>query len=156
MASPRPTGALLRVLGLGVGLAVTVGNTVGSGILRTPGEVASHLPRVDLFLIVWLAGGLYAFLGAISVAELGAMMPRSGGYYVFARRAFGPFVAFLVGWTDWLSQWGTIAATAIAVGEFSAQLQPALSVRPVAGATVLALALVQAGGVRWGARAQNA
>jgi APA family basic amino acid/polyamine antiporter len=156
MASPRPTGALLRVLGLGFGLAVTVGNTVGSGILRTPGEVAARLPRQELFLLAWLAGGLYALLGALSIAELGAMMPRSGGYYVFARRAFGPFAAFLVGWTDWLSQWGTIAATAIAIGEFSNQLWPALDVRVVAGGTVLALALIQSRGVRWGAGAQNA
>jgi APA family basic amino acid/polyamine antiporter len=156
MASPRPTGALLRVLGIGFGLAVTVGNTVGSGILRTPGEVAARLPRADLFVLAWVAGGLYALLGALSISELGAMMPRSGGYYVFARRTFGPFAAFLVGWTDWLSQWGTIAATAIAVGEFSNQLWPALGVRSVAGAAVLGLALVQARGVRWGARAQNA
>ena len=113
MPSSRPTGALLRVLGLGFGLAVTIGNTVGSGILRTPGEVAARLPRANLFLLVWLAGGVYALLGAVSISELGAMMPRSGGWYVFARRAFGPYVAFLVGWTDWLSQWGTIAATAM-------------------------------------------
>jgi APA family basic amino acid/polyamine antiporter len=157
MASARPTGTLLRVLGLGFGLAVTVGNTVGSGILRTPGEVAARLPRPDLFLAAWLAGGLYAFLGAISVSELGAMMPRSAGFYVFARRALGPFASFLVGWTDWLSQWGTIAATAIAVGEFAGQLFPALAGRTVAvaGTTVLALALLQARGVRWGSGAQN-
>ena len=158
MPSSRPTGALLRVLGLGFGLAVTVGNTVGSGILRTPGEVAERLPRADLFLLVWLAGGLHAFLGALSVSELGAMMPRSAGFYVFARRAFGPFASFLVGWTDWLSQWGTIAATAIAVGEFAGQLWPALAPRTVAvaGATVLALAALQARGVRWGSGTQNA
>jgi APA family basic amino acid/polyamine antiporter len=156
MPSSRPTGALLRVLGIGFGLAVTVGNTVGSGILRTPGEVAARLPRTDLFLLVWVAGGLYAFLGTVSIAELGAMMPRSGGYYVFARRAFGPLVAFLVGWTDWLSQCGTIAATAIAVGEFAAQLWPALPGRAVSLGTVLALALLQARGVRRGAQAQNA
>jgi APA family basic amino acid/polyamine antiporter len=158
MASSPPRGALLRVLGIGFGLAVTVGNTVGSGILRTPGEVAARLPRTDLFLAVWVAGGLYALLGALSVSELGAMMPRSGGFYVFARRAFGPFAAFLVGWTDWLSQWGTIAATAIAVGEFAGQLWAPLAGRTVAvaGATVLGLALLQARGVRWGSGAQNA
>src|SRR5437899_1688872 len=103
-------GRLLKVLGLGFGVAVTVGNTVGSGILRTPGEVAARLPRPGLFLAVWVAGGLYALLGASVISELGAMMPRSGGFYVFARRALGPFPAFVVGWTDWLSQCGTSAA----------------------------------------------
>jgi APA family basic amino acid/polyamine antiporter len=78
------------VLGLWFGLAVTVGNTIGAGILRAPGEVAAQVPAVGAYLGVWIAGGAYALLGAISMAELGAMMPRSGGMYVYARRALGP------------------------------------------------------------------
>jgi APA family basic amino acid/polyamine antiporter len=155
----RPgAGALLRVLGVGFGLAVTVGNTVGSGILRTPGEVAAQLPRTDLYLLVWLAGGLYALLGALSVSELGAMMPRSGGYYVFARRAFGPFTGFVVGWTDWLGCCGALAAAAIAAGEYAAMLWPPLAGRQVAvaAAVTVGLSLVQGRGVRWGSAAQNA
>src|SRR5688500_7151792 len=108
---------LLRVLGVGFGLAVTVGNTVGAGILRAPGEVAAQLPQVGPFILVWVAGGVYALLGAFALSELGAMMPRSGGYYVFARRALGDFPAFVVGWTDWLAQCGTIATASILVGE---------------------------------------
>jgi APA family basic amino acid/polyamine antiporter len=149
--------SLLRVLGVGFGLAVTVGNTVGSGILRTPGEVAAQLPQVGLFLVVWLAGGLYALLGAVSLSELGAMMPRSGGYYVFARRALGDFPAFVVGWTDWLAQSGTIATSAILVGEYGGDLFPPLRGRQVttAVATAVGLALLQARGIRWGSLAQN-
>ena len=75
-------GTLLRVLGVGFGLAVTIGGTIGMGILRTPGEVAAQLPTPELFIGVWILGGVYALLGAISVAELGAMIPRSGGWYV--------------------------------------------------------------------------
>jgi APA family basic amino acid/polyamine antiporter len=150
---------LLRVLGLGFGLAVIVGNTVGSGILRAPGEVARDLPPrwgAAGILAVWLAGGLYALLGALCLSELGAMWPRSGGYYVFARRALGDFAGFVVGWTDWLAQSGTIAAASILVAEYAAPLHPALGGRPVAVAlaTAIALAVVQARGVRWGARAQ--
>src|SRR5678816_285424 len=78
-------GHLLRVLGVGFGLAVIIGNTIGAGIFRAPGTIAEQLPAPAPFLLVWLAGGLYALLGAISVAELGAMIPRSGGQYVFAR-----------------------------------------------------------------------
>jgi hypothetical protein len=58
------TGGLLRVLGVAFGLAIVVGNTIGMGILRTPGEVASHLPSVPLFLGIWVAGAVYALLGA--------------------------------------------------------------------------------------------
>jgi basic amino acid/polyamine antiporter, APA family len=148
---------LLRVLGVGFGLAVTVGNTVGAGILRAPGEVAAQLPQVGPFLMVWVAGGVYALLGAFALSELGAMMPRSGGYYVFARRALGDFPAFVVGWTDWLAQCGTIATASILVGEYLGDLFPSLAGRQVATAatTALVLALVQARGIRWGALVQG-
>src|ERR1700759_4697613 len=95
---------LLRVLGVVFGLAVTVGITIGMGILRTPGDVAKQLPNPLLFIGAWLVGGLYALLGAVSVAELGTMIPRSGGFYVFARRALGDYPGFLVGWSDWVSR----------------------------------------------------
>jgi basic amino acid/polyamine antiporter, APA family len=148
---------LLRVLGVGFGLAVTVGNTVGAGILRTPGEVAAQLPAAGPFLAVWVAGGLYALLGALALSEVGAMLPRSGGYYVFAHRAFGPFAAFVVGWTDWLAQSGTIATASILVGDYAGQLVPGLAGHgmAVALATAVGLALLQARGVRWGALAQG-
>src|SRR5216684_2195131 len=84
-------GTLLRVLGVGFGLAVTIGGTIGMGILRTPGEVAAQLPTPKLFIGIWIVGGIYALLGTISVAELGAMIPRSGGWYVFVHRAMGNY-----------------------------------------------------------------
>src|SRR5256885_13312994 len=92
-------GQLLRVLGVVFGMAVTVGITIGMGILRTPGEVAAQLPALWLFIGVWALGGLYALLGTVSVAELGTMIPRSGGWYVFVRRALGEYPAFVVGWS---------------------------------------------------------
>src|SRR5207237_4277741 len=110
-------GRLLRVLGVSFGLAVTIGGVIGMGILRTPGEVASELPRTWLFIGVWLVGGLYALLGTISVAELGAMIPRSGGFYVFAHRALGNYAGFVVGWSDWLSTCATIHVISVVVGE---------------------------------------
>src|SRR5437763_607995 len=106
---PKSSGHLLRVLGVGFGLAVTIGGTIGMGILRTPGEVARQLPTPTLFIGIWIVGGIYALLGAISVAELGAMIPRSGGFYVFAHRALGNYAGFVVGWSDWLSTCATIA-----------------------------------------------
>jgi len=76
---PKQSGRLLRVLGLVFGLAVIIGNTIGAGILRAPGGVAELLPNKWLFLGAWLVGGLYALLGSIQIAELGTMLPRSGG-----------------------------------------------------------------------------
>src|SRR5437588_12339762 len=117
-------GTLLRVLGVGFGLAVTIGGTIGMGILRTPGEVAKQLPTPTLFIGIWIIGGLYALLGAISIAELGAMIPRSGGFYVFAHRALGNYAGFVVGWSDWISSVTTIAVISMVVGEYSGVLVP--------------------------------
>ena len=65
-------------------------------------------------------------LGALQLAELGAMIPRSGGQYVFARYALGEYPGFIVGWSDWISTCGTTAAVALVVGEFAVALFPAL------------------------------
>src|SRR5215207_794402 len=150
-------GRLLRVLGVLFGMAVTVGITVGMGILRTPGEVAQQLPHPWLFLGAWLLGGVYALFGAVSVAELGTMIPRSGGFYVFARRALGEYPGFVVGWSDWLSTCGTVAAVALVIGEYAGLLVPALAGRgpAVASGVTVAFALLQWRGVRWGSRSQE-
>jgi basic amino acid/polyamine antiporter, APA family len=158
MIQRSTAGGLLRVLGLAFGLAVVIGNTIGMGILRTPGEVAAHLPSVPLFLGIWVAGAAYALLGALSLAELGAMYPRSGGLYPLARRGLGPYPGFVVGWTDWLATCGSIAAVAIVLGEYAGPL-----VSPLAGleawtasSVVVAFALLQWGGIRIGDAAQQA
>ncbi|MDT7807917.1 MAG: basic amino acid/polyamine antiporter, family [Acidobacteriota bacterium] len=150
-------GHLLRVLGVVFGLAVTIGITIGMGILRTPGEIAARLPNAWLFIGVWLVGGVYALFGAFSVAEMGTMIPRSGGFYVFARRALGEYPGFVVGWSDWLSTCGTVAAVALVIGEYAGLLVPALAGRTLAVASVVAtaFAILQWRGVRWGSRSQE-
>jgi basic amino acid/polyamine antiporter, APA family len=150
-------GRLLSVLGVGFGLAVTIGNTIGAGILRTPGEVAAHLPDFWLFIGVWVAGGFYALLGAVSIAELGTMIPRSGGQYVFARDALGEYAGFVVGWSDWISTCGTTAAVSIVIGEYAVVLLPALAGRATALALAGAIffAVLQWRGIRWGSGVQN-
>ena len=146
------------MLGVGFGVAVAVGNTIGAGILRAPGEIAGQLPHGGLFVAVWLAGGVYALLGAVQIAELGAMIPRSGGQYVFSRYALGEYAGFLVGWSDWISTCGTTAAVSIVAAEFVAVLFPRLVAwRPaLAIAIAVAFALIQWRGVRWGSVVQNA
>ena len=150
-------GHLLRVLGVAFGLAVIIGNTIGAGIFRVPGSIAEQLPSLIPFLLVWIAGGVYAFLGAISLAELGTMIPRSGGQYVFSRYALGEYAGFIVGWSDWISTCGTTAAVALVIGTFSGALVPALDGKAPAIAVAVAIffALLQWRGITWGSNVQN-
>jgi APA family basic amino acid/polyamine antiporter len=148
-------GGLLRLLGVVFGVAVAIGNTIGSGILKAPGEVASLLPTPVLFLGVWALGGLYAFLSALSIAELGTMIPRAGGQYAFARRALGDYPGFVVGISDWLSTCGSTAAAALVIGEYLAVLVPGLrAVALAVGVTVL-FAVLQILGVVVSGRVQE-
>src|SRR5215216_3646725 len=148
----KTQGHLLRVLGVGFGLAVIIGNTIGAGIFRAPGSIAEQLPAPTPFLLVWIAGALYAFLGAISIAELGTMIPRSGGQYVFSRYALGEYAGFIVGWSDWISSCGSTAAVALLIGTFTGALFPALSghVKIVAAAVAMIFAFLQWRGIVWG------
>ena len=150
-------GRLLRVLGVGFGLAVIIGNTIGAGIFRSPGTIATLLPNYWLFLSVWLIGGLYALFGAFQIAELGTMLPRSGGQYVFARHALGEYAGFIVGWSDWISTCGSTAAVSLVIGEFMGALFPTLAGRSVSVAAVVAItfAVLQWRGVLWGSNVQN-
>ena len=116
------SGHLRRVLGVGFGLAVSIGGTIGVGILRTPGLVAEQLHVPSLVVFVWLAGGIYTLLGASCLTELGLMLPRAGGLYVYVRRAFGNTAGFAVGWTDWLMYCSILGYLSIAIAEFIAAL----------------------------------
>ena len=157
--STKSHGHLLRVLGLGFGLAVIIGNTIGAGIFRSPGEIAEHLPNIWLFLAIWIVAGLYALLGAITMAELGAMLPKSGGMYVFARYALGEYAGFIVGWTDWLSTCGSAAAISIVIGSFTTALFPTLGgtrgILIIASVVTVFFALLQWRGIILGSTAQN-
>jgi APA family basic amino acid/polyamine antiporter len=156
-SSSPDSGKLLRILGVGFGLAVTIGGTIGMGILRTPGGIAKQLPSPKLFIGVWILGGVYALLGALTVAELGTMIPRSGGWYVFVHRAMGNYPGFVVGWSDWLSTCATLAVISMVVGEYTAVLFPALAGRDKSIALVVTLgfAALQWRGIRWGSFTQN-
>lgn len=155
--SNRTKGSLLKILGVGFGVAVVIGNTISAGIVRAPGEIAVWLPSVGLFLGVWVLGGVYALLGANALAELGAMIPGSGGQYAFSRRALGSYAGFVVGWSDWLSTSGATATVAVVIGEYAEVLAPALAGHRVGIAVGVAVffALLQWRGLRWGSWTQN-
>ena len=150
-------GRLLQVLGVPFGVAVIVGNTILVGILRTPGDIAARLPSPALFLGVWLAGGLYALLGALSLAEPAAMVARSGGQYVFVRRALGEYPGFVVGWSDWLSTCAAVSLGAMVITEYLEPLVPALAGRraPAAVVLVVVYGLLLWRGIRIGDVAQQ-
>ena len=145
-------GRLLQVLGVPFGIAVLIGNTIAIGILRTPGDVAARLPSPVLFIGVWVVGGLYALLGAMSMAEPGAMLARSGGQYPFVRRGLGEYPGFVVGWSDWLSTCAPIALGAMVFTEYLEPLVPALAGRrvPAGVALVLCFGLLLWRGIRVG------
>ncbi|MGH7604254.1 MAG: APC family permease [Gemmatimonadaceae bacterium] len=153
----HPPVGLLAVLGVVFGLSVTVGNTIGSGILRTPGVVAQLLPSPIAFLGVWILGALYAALGANALAELATMMPESGGYTVYLTRAMGPYAGFVIGWSDWLSTCSSLALAALVIGEYLTillGLSKGLT-STIASAVILIFALIQWRGVKTGSMAQN-
>ena len=103
-----------------------VGNTIGTGILRTPGEIAAHLGSYSIVIVAWVAGGVYALFCTLAVTELGTMLPFAGGWYVYSRRAFGHYGGFVAGCSDWMVWTVSTAYLAVAFGEFSVELQPAL------------------------------
>ncbi len=158
----RSRGSLVRVLGVGFGLAVTVGNTIAAGILRTPGDVAASFPDPLLFVGIWVVGALYALLGANALAELGTMLPRSGAQYVFARHAFGDYAGFVVGWNDWISTAAAAAAISIVFGDAVSRLATGATAdlatwlpAGVAGAAIVVVSVVLSRGTRLGGRVQE-
>jgi APA family basic amino acid/polyamine antiporter len=144
------------MLGLAFGLAVTIGNTIGAGILRTPGDIAGLLPSAVGFIGIWVVGGIYALLGANALAELGTMMPRSGAQYVFAHDIFGDYVGFVVGWMDWISTCASIAGISIVIGESAVALAGwSAGAAPIAMAVVGAFTLLLLNSTKRGDRIQQ-
>jgi APA family basic amino acid/polyamine antiporter len=91
---------LKRQLGLWSAVAVLIGSTIGSGIFRSPAGIADRLPGPLPLMAVWVAGGLFALCGALTLAELSGEFPATGGMYVFIREGWGRLPAFLFGWSE--------------------------------------------------------
>ncbi len=142
MSQAKPVGHLSRILGLGFGFAVIFGGTVGVGILRLPGTIAGQLQNRWLILLVWVLGGVYSLLGAISLSEVGAALPRAGGFYVYSKRAFGPAAGFAVGWADWMINCTSIAYAVVAASEYLASLLPGSVLHNPAAQTATAVGLL--------------
>jgi amino acid transporter len=89
---------LIRGLGAWASGAIVVGTMIGTGIFLKPAEMAREGRAVSIVFAAWIVGGILSLFGALSFAELGAMIPEAGGEYAYLRRAFGPVYGFLFGW----------------------------------------------------------
>ena len=93
---------LKRDLGLWSAAAIVVGTVIGSGIFIVPKSMVLNVGSPGMVLFVFLFGGLLSLAGALTSAELAAMLPEAGGEYVYLREAYGPMWAFIYGWTQLL------------------------------------------------------
>ena len=149
-----------RKLGFFDALMVVIGNVIGSGIFIAPAVVAATiLPGTGgMVLLVWVVGGVLALTGALSYSELGALMPRAGGHYVFLREGLGSFTAFLYGWTILLViASGSIAFVSITFVTYLGYFIPMSSfvIKIVAVATIFLLTGVNYRGVKQGSFVLN-
>ena len=159
-SSPPQAGERLpRSLGLWSAAAVLVGSTIGSGIFRVPSAVAGDVGTVGAFALLWVVGALVALFGALTLAELAVLFPRSGGIYVFLREAYGPLPAFLFGWTELLViRPSALGAIAVLFAEYFSEFVPIGDggVRVVAALAIVVLATANIRSLSWGAAVQNA
>ena len=179
---PRPDPPrLIPALGIFSATMLVAGGVIGSGIFRKPGVMAAQVGSPELLLGVWLVAGVVSVFGTLSNAELAAMMPQTGGQYVFLQRAYGRFVAFLYGWALFaVIQSGSIAAVSYVFAEYATQFvalpQAAgplagmilhlpfigdiapfrdLGVKGLAAGVILLLTAINYAGVRFGGAVQN-
>ncbi len=117
MNKPHPS-SLQRIVGVGFGLAIVVGGTLGPGILRMPATIAGYTSNPYFFIACWILGGLVALMGASIYAELGTRLPIAGGPFVFAKKAFGGACGFVTGCSDWLFMSSSMSYMAIAMAEY--------------------------------------
>jgi amino acid transporter len=140
-----------RALGVFNVVAVSVGVTIGSGIFRVPAAVAAQLPDAGSVVLCWVAGGLIALCGALSLAELAAALPRSGGVFAYILESFGPLPAFLFGWAELVVvRAAALGAIATIFAEYLGYFVPltAGQVRQVAALAIIAIGAINYVGVR--------
>ena len=155
--SPEPP-KLARVLTLLDATMINAGGSIGSGIFMVPATIALLTGSTSLILAVWVFGGLISLFGALSVAELGAAMPRAGGQFVYLNEAYGPVWGYLYGWSCVaVINTASIAAVGVAFSEYLSFFFPlsTMGIKSVAILSVILLTIINILDVKSGARAQN-
>ncbi len=123
--NPSEPPQLVRALGLWEATSIVAGIMIGTGIFIVPAEITRAVGTRDAALSVWAVAGLFSLLGALSFAELAAMMPQAGGQYVYLREAYGPLLGYLCGWSFFVAaQTGGIAVLAVGFAEYSNEFLP--------------------------------
>jgi APA family basic amino acid/polyamine antiporter len=118
---------LRRELGVWGAASIVVGTVIGSGIFLVPRKMVLETGSAELVFAVWIFGGLLSLAGALTYAELAAMMPEAGGEYNYLKAAYGPFWGFLYGWTQmWVAKSGSIATLATGFFYYLANFRPEL------------------------------
>lgn len=149
---------LRRELGLFDGVALVVGSIIGSGIFLIPSFIAVQIHSLAAVLLVWIIGGILTLCGALSLAELGALYPGTGGLCTYLREAYGSLCAFLYAWALlFMIHSGSIAALGVAFGLFLGQILPltALEQRLLGVSLILGLTAISCLGIRAGKLVQN-
>lgn len=149
---------LLRALGLWQATAIVVGIMIGSAIFIVPAEITREVGTARAGLAVWIVTGVLSLFGALSFAELAAMMPQAGGQYVYLREAYGPLVSFLCGWMFFLvQQSGGIATLAVGLIQYLAKFFPFTiwEQRMAAALIIIVLTAINYRGVREGGWVQS-
>ena len=154
----NPPDRLPRTLGLWSAVALVVGITIGSGIFRTPAGIAQKVPDPEAMLLLWVLGGAITLCGALSIGELAAAIPATGGLYAFLREGWGRLAAFLFGWSELvLIRASALGGIAIVFGEYllrSLGIDPAdhaLAARALAAGAIAFAAAVNVRGTSLGA-----
>ncbi len=126
-------------LNLSDGTALVVSNVIGVGIFTTPVVIASLVPTPAAILALWIVGGLLAFAGAVTYAELAKLCPDAGGEYNYLSQAFGPLAGFLTGWASLIAGFsGAIAASAVALVSYAGHYFPSqASALPMASVSIV-------------------
>ncbi len=158
---------LVKGLGLIDATTIVMGSMIGSGIFIVSADIARQVQSPGLLIVVWGVATVLTLMAALSYGELAAAMPQAGGQYIYLREAFGPFSAFLFGWTSFLViQTGTVAAVAVAFAKYTGVFVPwistetrllgLLNTQQILGiAVVVLLTWINSRGIRTGAMVQN-
>ncbi len=158
MTPASQTHKLNRVLSLLDATMINAGGIIGSGIFLVPAAVALLTGSSSLIFSVWILGGIISLFGALSVAELGAAMPRAGGQYVYLNEAYGPIWGYLYGWSAIaVINTASIAAVGVAFAEYLGFFFPlaAWGIKGIAVFSIIVLTILNIVDVKSGARAQN-
>lgn len=98
----QTTDSFNRTIGLSTATSLVIGSIIGSGIFMRPAEMAGLLGSPIIIFIVWIVAGFFTLFNVMVYAELGAMLPATGGQYVFMQHMYGDFWAYLFGWAEFI------------------------------------------------------